>query len=122
MNLVDLRDRLKAIDAALSEIQKCVSKAGSELIKANAGIGTIMGEGDGANGRIARKRRARKPKETTQKSYLGTFEKTAADAAADEPGLAAASVAMQAETTGKRRGRPRTPEAEGNSESAGEVS
>ena len=112
MNLVDLRDRLKAIDAALSEIQKCVSKAGSELVKANAGIGTIMGEGDGTNGRIARKRRARKPKETT----------TTADAAADGPGLEAVSVAMQAETTGKRRGRPRTPEAEGNSESAGEVS
>ena len=110
MNLVDLRDRLKAIDAALSEIQKCVSKAGSELVKANAGIGSIMGDGDSANGRIARKRRARKPKEATEET------------AADGPGLAAASVAMQAETTGKRRGRPKTPEAEGNSESAGEVS
>jgi len=44
MNLVELRERLKAIDAALSEVQKAVSRAGSELIKAYSGVGDMMGE------------------------------------------------------------------------------
>jgi alpha-D-ribose 1-methylphosphonate 5-triphosphate synthase subunit PhnG len=44
MNLVELRERLKAIDVALSEVQKAVSRAGLELIKANVGVGDMMGE------------------------------------------------------------------------------
>jgi hypothetical protein len=106
MNLVDLRGRLKAIDVALSEIQKCVSKAGSELVKANAGIGTIMGEGDGVNGRIARKRRVRKPKDVLEQTSRN--KETTEQAAADGQGTAAASMAMQAEVGGHRsRGRPK---------------
>lgn len=114
MNLVDLRDRLRAIDAALSEIAKYVSKAGSELIKANVGIGSIMGEEDRGNGRVPRKRRARKPKEAER-------------AAVDERGSSIAITTMSpsiAAGSKRGRGRPKAPEAEkeGNSELAAEAS
>lgn len=113
MNLVDLRDRLKTIDAALSEIQKWVNKAGSELIKANAGIGTIIGEGDSANGRATRTRRARKPKATEQADQRG---------ATDGQEQTALTTAPQVNVLAKRgRGRPKAPEAEEEEEGSSEL-
>lgn len=109
MNFVDLRDRLVAIDSALSEIAKFVDRAGKELIKANMGIGTIMGEGARANGTSARKRRARRPKAAEQTTQQGATDKQ------EQTALT---------TTKRGRGRPKAPEAEeeGNSELAAEAS
>lgn len=58
MNLVQVRERLKAVDKALGELNRALLTAGSELSKADLMIGAVMGEGD-INGRTRRK--ARKP-------------------------------------------------------------
>lgn len=116
MNLVDLGDRLVAIDSALSEIVKFVNRAGSELIKANAIVGAIMGDGERGNGRVPRKHRARKQKAAEQTTQQG---------ATDEQEQTVLTTTPQVNIPAKRgRGRPKAPEAEeeGNSELATETS
>lgn len=118
MNLVDLRDRLVAIDSALSEIAKYVDRAGKELIKANMGIGAIMGEGARANGTPARKRQSRKPKVAEQADQQDR-------GATDGQEQTALTATPQINIPAKRgRGRPKTPGAqeEGNSDLAAEAS
>lgn len=57
MSLVQVREKLKAVDKALGELNRALMTAGNELTKADLMIGSVMGEGV-VNGRA--KRRVRK--------------------------------------------------------------
>lgn len=56
MSLVQIRERLKSVDKALSELNRALMTAGSELANADRMIDSVMGTGS-VNGRARRKAR-----------------------------------------------------------------
>ena len=95
MSLVRAREQLHAIDVALSEIQKAVTKAGKELLTTDSLLGAVMGEASKGNSRGPTRRRARKVKVAEQEATSG-----------DKVMETSETVAIISQPRGKR-GRPR---------------